>query len=101
MHRPPADPSGLSSTERGTGLLSLSPHPFPSSESPASASLRTSSGTSVSLTKPNTSCTIRKPASLRSDCCSGPARNPVRLPSGMLFAFAGMRSLGEPEEFST
>ena len=31
---------GLCSTERGTGLPSLSPHPFPSLRPPASASLR-------------------------------------------------------------
>lgn len=34
------------------------------------------------LTKPNTSCTIITPASLRSDCCSPSLRNAVRLPSG-------------------
>jgi len=33
-------PRGLCSTERGTGLPSLSPHPFPSLRPPASASLR-------------------------------------------------------------
>jgi hypothetical protein len=35
------------------------------------------------LTKPNTSCTIITPASLRSDCCSPSLRNAVRLPSGI------------------
>ena len=34
------------------------------------------------LTKPNTSCTIITPASLRFDCCSPSLRNAVRLPSG-------------------
>ncbi|MGB8064769.1 MAG: DUF3800 domain-containing protein, partial [Candidatus Sulfotelmatobacter sp.] len=33
--------------------------------------------------KPNTSCTIITPASLRSDCCSPSLRNAVRLPSGI------------------
>src|SRR5665811_659973 len=56
---------GLSSTERGTGRRSLSPHPFPRLWPPASASLRIGQPASFSLTKPNTSRTIRKPASLR------------------------------------
>src|SRR5437879_5089053 len=50
------------------------PNPRPSS----SASLR-----KFQLTKPNTSCTIITPASLRSDCCSASLRNAVRLPSGI------------------
>ena len=35
------------------------------------------------MTKPNTSCTIEVPASLRSESCSPSARNAVRVPSGM------------------
>jgi hypothetical protein len=35
------------------------------------------------LTKPNTFGTIRRPASLRSDCCSPSLWNAVRVPSGI------------------
>jgi hypothetical protein len=55
--------------------------PFPCLLPPASASLRIG----VSLTKPNTSFSIRKPASLRSESCSESSRNAVRLASGMMF----------------
>ena len=57
---------GLSVLRRGKGLAALSPHPFPRTaiQPPLrSGKLRDTK----SLTKPNTSRTIKKPASLRSD----------------------------------
>src|SRR5205823_2049875 len=45
----------------------------------------------VFLTKPNTSCTIEMPASLRSENCSPSARNAVAFPSESVFAFVGIR----------
>src|ERR1039457_5422692 len=67
---------------RGKGAAA----PFPCTPNPrraASASLRTTSPGPSRLTKPNTSCTIITPASLRSECCSPSLRNAVRLPSGI------------------
>src|SRR5271166_1559163 len=67
---------------RGKGAAA----PFPCTPNPrrtSSASLRTISPGPPRLTKPNTSCTIISPASLRSDCCSPSLRNAVRLPSGI------------------
>src|SRR5271166_347613 len=67
---------------RGKGAAA----PFPCTPNPrrtSSASLRTISPGPPRLTKPNTSCTIITPASLRSDCCSPSLRNAVRLPSGI------------------
>src|SRR5208337_1468253 len=67
---------------RGKGAAA----PFPCTPNPrptSSASLRTTPPGPSRLTKPNTSCTIITPASLRSDCCSPSLRNAVRLPSGI------------------
>src|SRR5271165_7258948 len=67
---------------RGKGAAA----PFPCTPIPrrtSSASLRTTSPGPSRLTKPNTSCTIITPASLRSDCCSPSLRNAVRLASGI------------------
>jgi len=55
---------------------------------PAFASLRTP----FLLTKPNTSRTIAKPASLRSDQRSTLSRNRVQFPPGMAFSFPGIRN---------
>ena len=67
---------------RGKGAAA----PFPCTPNPrrtSSASLRTTSPGPSHLTKPNTSCTIITPASLRADCCSPSPRNAVRLASGI------------------
>jgi hypothetical protein len=56
--------------------------PFSASGTPSCAALRTAPDR-FSLTKPNTSCTIEVPASLRSENCSPSARNAVRVPSGI------------------
>jgi hypothetical protein len=71
--------------ERGTGLPPLAPYPLPRVRPPSSASLRTRF-----LTIPNTSCKIRRPASLRSEGCSDLSRNAVRLHPGTAFGFVGM-----------
>ena len=65
--------------ERGCRPFPLHPNPRRTSSDFAST---TSPGPSR-LTKPNTSCTIITPASLRSDCCSPSLRSAVRLPSGI------------------
>ena len=52
---------------------------------PSSASLRTRF-----LTIPNTSCKIRRPASLRSEGCSDLSRNAVRTHPGTALGFVGM-----------
>jgi hypothetical protein len=65
------------------GALQAAPFPCTPNPRPSPfASLRTRSR-HFQLTKPNTSCTIITPASLRSDCCSPSLRNAVRLPSGI------------------
>src|SRR5208283_731995 len=68
----------------GRGEGAAAPFPCtPNPRRPSSASLRTTSPGPSRLTKPNTSCTIITPASLRSDCCSPSLRNAVRLASGI------------------
>jgi hypothetical protein len=73
----------------GKGLPPLAPHPHPRVQPPTSASLRTLR-TKILLTKLNTLPNNRNAsvASLRR--CSPSDRNGVRLPSGMLFSFAGI-----------
>ena len=53
--------------------------------------LRFAPETRLRLTKPNTSRTIGKPASLRSDQRSTSSRNRVQLPPGLAFSFPGIR----------
>src|SRR5271166_903804 len=68
----------------GRGKGAAAPFPFtPLPRRTSSPSLRTTSPGPSRLTKPNTSCTIITPASLRSDCCSSSLRNAVRLASGI------------------
>jgi hypothetical protein len=71
--------------ERGTGLRPHAPYPHPRVRPPSSASLRTRS-----LTIPNTSCKIRRSASLRSEACSDLSGNAVRTHPGTAFGFVGM-----------
>src|SRR5271165_2826669 len=74
----------VSSTTRGRGKGAAAPFPPTPNPPPTSPpSLRTTSPGPFRLTKPNTSCTIITPASLRSDCCSPSLRNAVRLASGI------------------
>jgi hypothetical protein len=68
------------------------PAPLSCSQQQASASLRKPQPHTESLTKPNTSCTIEKPASLRSDHRSASSRNPVHLDPGIAFTFPGIRN---------
>ena len=85
----PTGARGLCSAERGTGLPSLSPHPFPSLRPPASATLRI-----VSLDEPEHFSDNQKASVATLRPCSASARNTVRLPFGIAFAFAGIRTFG-------
>ena len=74
----------LNFVSQSKGALHAAPFPCtPNPRRTSSASLRTTSPGPSRLTKPNTSCTIITPASLRSDCCSPSLRNAVRLASGI------------------
>ena len=64
-------------------LLSKGCRPFPRTPFSASGRVPPLRSGRFSLTKPNTSCTIEMPASLRSDHCSPSARNAVRVPFGI------------------
>ena len=75
----------VSSTTRRQGQRGCRPFPLHPQSPPdllRFASDHLSPGPSR-LTKPNTSCTIITPASLRSDCCSPSFRNAVQLASGI------------------
>jgi hypothetical protein len=86
--RPAADARRvLCIAERGTGLPSLSPHPFPSLRPPTSAALRIVWLDEAEHFSHNQKASV---ATLRS--CSASARNTVRLPFGTAFAFAGIRN---------
>jgi hypothetical protein len=57
--------------------------PFPAPLSPLATLFLRCAPDKFFLTKPNTSCTIELPASLRSENCSPSARNAVRVPFGI------------------
>src|SRR6516165_8743198 len=83
--------------ERGTGLSPIAPYPHPRVRPTSSASLRTRF-----LTIPNTSCKMRRPASLRSESCSDLSRNGVRTHPGTAFGFVGIPNftlLNQPQQF--
>jgi hypothetical protein len=71
--------AGPLSAEAGTRAAA----PFPAPLSPPAAPYLRYAPDRFSLTKPNTSCTIEVPASLRSEDCSPSARNAVRVPFGI------------------
>jgi hypothetical protein len=71
---------------RGKGLPPLSPHPFPLL---AASFLRCAPGRFL-LTKPNTSCTIELPASLRSDGVRVHPGTVFGFPPEYAFSFAGI-----------
>jgi hypothetical protein len=66
--------------------------PFPAPLSPLAAQFLRSASDSFSLTKPNTSCKIKVPASLRSDGVRVHPGMPFGFPPETAFGFAGILS---------
>ena len=80
--------SGPQRAEAGTRAAA----PFPAPLSPLAASFLRCTADRFLLTKPNTSCTIEMPASLRSDGVRVHPGMPFGFPSESAFGFAGILS---------
>ena len=81
--------SGSLRAEAGTRAAA----PFPAPLSPLAASFLRFAPDRFLLTKPNTSCTIEVPASLRSDGVRDHPGMPFGFPSESAFSFAGIPNI--------
>ena len=86
---------GLLCAEAGTRAAA----PFPAPLSPLAASLLRYAPDRFPLTKPNTSCTIEVPASLRSDGVRVHPGMPFGIIPESAFGFAGILNHGDPQVF--